>query len=309
MSSNENKTSVQTTGHAWDGDLQEYNNPVPRWWIWTFYLTVVFSVVYWLLFPAWPIGDSYTTGILNNITFHNNKGEEVTTHWNTRSRFIADKQHGDAAVSQQKGLALIGQTSYEKILEDPEKMAFVNSMSKVLFADNCAACHGSGAAGKIGSYPNLIDDDWLWGGKIEEIEKTVSQGRHGFMPAFAPTFDHEQLESVAQYVLSLSGGNEGGDAEKIAAGKEIFHGSAGGCYYCHGSQATGLKSQGSANLTDHIWTIADIPGAQSYQQKLDRIKSVISKGVTRTMPAWNTRLSPEQIKLLTVYVHQHGGGQ
>lgn len=307
--SKEQKTSVQTTGHAWDGDLQEYNNPIPRWWIWTFYATVVFAVVYWILFPAWPVGKSYTTGMFNDITFLNSKGEEVTTHWNTRSLFIAEKQRGDLAVRQQKALTAIAATPYEDILKDPEQMAFVNSMSKVLFADNCAACHGSGAAGIVGSYPNLVDDDWLWGGTIEDIETSVAKGRRGFMPAFEASFDPQQMESVSQYVLSLSDGNEGGDADKIAAGDKIFNGAAGGCHYCHGTDATGLKSIGAANLTDRIWTVVDVAGADSYKAKLARVKSVISQGVTRTMPGWDARLSAEQIKLLTVYVYQHGGGQ
>lgn len=302
------RPAVQTTGHAWDGDIQEYNNPLPTWWLWTFYGTIVFSLIYWLIFPAFPIGTSYTKGVFNTITFQNDKGEEVTTHWNTRSLLIRDMQSGEEAVKQKEYLAKISASSMEEILEDPEKMAFVRSMSKVLFADNCAACHGSGAAGVMGLYPSLVDDDWLWGGKPEQITETLMEGRMGFMPAFSETFNKEQQTDVASYVLSLSG-VEGGNADSIAKGKEIFQGETGGCYYCHTQEGTGMASQGAANLTDKVWTIVDVPGMDSYDAKLAAVESVIHDGVVREMPGWKNRLTEDQIKLLAVYVHQLGGGQ
>ena len=302
------KSAVQTTGHAWDGDIQEYNNPVPRWWIWTFYATVLFSVVYWIIFPAWPVGKSYTKGLFNTITYEDNKGEEVTTHWNTRSRLIRNMQSGKEAVKQKAYLDQIAATPIEVIIADPEKMAFVRSMSKVLFADNCAACHGSGASGVMGLYPNLVDDAWLWGGKINEISTTIRQGHKGYMPAFAETFTDKQLDAVAEYVVSLSGDSES-DAAKVAEGKQLFQGQAGGCHYCHKQDGTGLKSQGAANLTDQIWTVANVPDAHSHKAKLNAVKKVINKGVQREMPAWGGRLSDTEIKLLTAYIHQLGGGQ
>ncbi|MGV6857999.1 MAG: cytochrome-c oxidase, cbb3-type subunit III [bacterium] len=302
------RPAVQTTGHAWDGDIQEYNNPLPTWWVWLFYGTIIFSLVYWLIYPTFPIGKSYTTGIMNDITFVNDKGEEVTTHWNTRSLLIKDMQTGEAAVRQREYLEQINATDIKDILQDPEKMAFVRSMSKVLFADNCAACHGAGGNGVIGLFPSLVDDDWLWGGTTSDIHTTIAGGRIGFMPSFGPTFNEEQLEAVAGYVLSLSG-IEGEGHEAVEEGKEIFHGQEGGCYYCHGSDAKGLNSQGSANLTDKVWTIANVPAAKTYEDKLAAVESVISNGVYREMPTWKDRLSEEQIKLLTVYIHQLGGGQ
>ncbi len=302
------RPAVQTTGHAWDGDIQEYNNPLPTWWVWLFYGTIIFSLVYWLIYPTFPIGKSYTTGIMNDITFVNDKGEEVTTHWNTRSLLIKDMQTGEAAVRQREYLEKINATDIKDILQDPEMMAFVRSMSKVLFADNCAACHGAGGNGVVGLFPSLVDDDWLWGGTPEKIQETITHGRLGFMPSFAPTFNKEELESVAAYVLSLSG-VEGGKHEAIEKGKEIFHGESGGCYYCHGADAKGLQSQGSANLTDKVWTIANVPAAETYEEKLAEVEKVISEGVSREMPAWKGRLSDEQIKLLTVFIHQLGGGQ
>ena len=302
------KSAVQTTGHAWDGDIQEYNNPVPRWWIWAFYATVIFSVIYWVIFPAFPVGKSYTKGLFNSITFENSKGEEVTTHWNTRSRLISDMQTGNAALKQKAYLKEIAATPINEIINNPEQMAFVRSMSKVLFADNCAGCHGAGADGVIGLFPNLVDDAWLWGGTVDDITKTLVHGRVGFMPAFAETFTDEQLDEVAEYVLSLSG-SEAVDMNKAKAGKALFQGQGGGCYYCHADAGTGLKSQGAANLTDQVWTIADVPDAQSHQAKLAAVKRVIKNGVQRVMPAQGDRLSDTEIKLLTAYIYQLSGGQ
>ncbi len=310
MSNADNHSSKgpETTGHVWDGDLQEYNNPVPAWWTWAFYGTIVFALIYWLLYPTWPLGKSYTKGMFNEITFVNDKGEEVTTHWNMRALFLKEMQTGEHAVKQKEYLEKISQSSYAEIMQDPDKMAFVNSMAKVLFADNCGPCHGKGANGVIGLYPNLRDDDWLWGGTIEEIEHTIKHGRQGYMPSFAGVFPKEKLESVAAYVLSLSG-IEGGDKAKIEEGKRIFHSEEGGCYYCHTEKGTGLKSQGAANLTDKVWTIANVPGVASYEEKLAEVEKVIVDGVSREMPAWKGRLSDDKIKLLTVYIHQLGGGK
>jgi cytochrome c oxidase cbb3-type subunit 3 len=299
--------AVQTTGHAWDGDLQEYNNPLPRWWLWTFYGTIVFAIIYWVLFPAWPIGDTYTKGLFNQITYLDSKGEEVTTHWNMRAKFMEEMQFGEDAVRQREYLEQIAQSSYEDILGDAEKLAFVRSMAKGLFGDNCAACHGTGAAGVIGLFPNLVDDAWLWGGTTAEIEYTLVHGRQGYMPAFAPSFNAQQLDDVSAYVLSMSGIE--GDAEQVARGQRIFNGKEGGCYYCHTTEGTGLKSQGAANLTDSIWTVAKVPLADDYEGKKAAVKQVIYDGIARYMPGWEGRLSDAEIKLLTAYVHSLGGGQ
>jgi len=300
------KQAVQTTGHAWDGDLQEYNNPLPKWWVWTFYATVVFSIVYWILFPAWPVGKGFTTGI-KEITYKTSSGQEVTTHWNTRALLAEEIQTGAEGVKQREYLEKITSSSYEEILSDPDKMAFVRSMGKVMFADNCAACHGSGGNGVMTLYPNLVDDAWLWGGDINDIFHTISQGRKGYMPGFSETFTGEQANDVAAYVLSLSGIE--GDAVSIKRGDVIFNGQEGGCYYCHTHQGSGMKSLGSANLTDKIWTITDVQGSEGYEAKQAAIKSVIMSGVSREMPAWGGRLSDSTIKMLTVYVYSLGGGK
>lgn len=299
------KNAVQTTGHAWDGDIQEFNNPIPNWWLWSFYATVVFAIVYWIFFPAWPIGDSYTKGVMNDITYVNKDGKEVTSHWTTRALYMKEMQKGREL--QAKHLTALKETSYEDILADTEKTAFSYSMAKVLFADNCAACHQAGGAGVIGAYPNLADDSWLWGGTFVQIEKTISDGHNGFMPGFGSSLSEKQLEDVASYVLSLS--SKGIDKNRVQRGKTIFNGQAGGCYYCHTKQATGMTSMGSANLTDAIWTIADVNEQDDVAEKVAVIKDVIRNGISRQMPAWSERLSPEQIKILTLYVHELGGGK
>lgn len=298
---------VQTTGHAWDDDLQEYNNPLPRWWLWAFYATIVFSLGYWLIFPAWPIGGSYTTGVFNTITFKNNKGEEVTTHWNTRSKLIHEMQEGEEAVLQADYLKKVSAASYQQIISDSDMKNFTVAMGRVLFGDNCAACHQQGGAGIVGGYPTLADDDWLWGGSLNQIEATIRHGRRGYMPDFANTFDDEQLDQIASYVLSLSGHDV--DAKQAKAGGVIFNGETGGCYYCHGKGGVGKQDVGSANLTDQVWTIANVPDAEGTEAKKAAVKYVVRNGVFRQMPTWEGRLNDTEIKLLTTYVHELGGGQ
>ena len=298
--------SVQTTGHAWDGDLQEFNNPLPAWWLWAFYATVLFALVYWVLYPAWPVGRDFTKGV-NSVTFERN-GEQVTTHWNTRAALAAEMQSGELSLRQREYFERVAAASFDDIRNDPEMMAFARSTAKVLFADNCAACHGSGGVpATAGLYPNLADDAWLWGGTPEQIEQTLIQGRLGFMPPFRQTLTDAELEQVAHYVLSLSGGEV--DAGKAAAGRDIFQTDKGGCYLCHTQAGTGLVSQGAANLTDAIWTVADVSGAPDAGTRVERVVEVIRDGIQRVMPAWEERLSEEEIKLLTVYVHGLGGGE
>jgi len=299
--------AVQTTGHAWDGDLQEFNNPLPRWWLWSFYGTVVFAIIYWFIYPSWPIGKSWLPG-LATVTYTVN-GQDRKSHWNTRAELLHDLQSSDAAVRQRAFMTKVAKASFADIRNDPEMLAFARSTGNGLFGDNCAACHGRGGQGVVGLYPNLADDDWLWGGTMEKLQETLIQGRQGFMPAFKETFNQEQLDEVAEYVLTLSGEAPKSDASE--RGRQIFQGQGGGCYYCHGMDGKGLQSQGSANLTDKIWTIANVPGQKTLEDKKSVVKNLIWDGVqnVRIMPAWKDRLSPTDIKLLAVYVHQLGGGQ
>lgn len=299
--------TVQTTGHAWDGDLQEFNNPLPTWWLWAFYASIVFTVVYWVLYPSWPVGDTYTKGVLTT-TYKNAQGEAVTTGWNSRAEFIKEMQEGEETLKQQAYLNKVQAASYEEIVNDPDMTAFAQSLANVIFADNCAACHGVGGAPAIvGLYPNLRDDAWLWGGKLEQIEHTIAQGRVGYMPGFAEALDKDQINQLAHYVLQLSG-NEA-DAALAEQGRDLFQSDTAGCYYCHTKEGTGLYSQGSANLTDAVWTVADVPGAADMATKVKLVEQVIAKGIQREMPGWTERLGEAEIKLLTVYVHDLGGGQ
>jgi cytochrome c oxidase cbb3-type subunit 3 len=306
-------SAVQTTGHAWDGDLQEYNNPLPRWWLWCLYGTVAFAVLYWFYYPSWPVGQSWLKGfgtvdytITDKTT---GKVEEREYRWNTRSQLLSDL--GEAANDEQRKamLAKVRAASYDQIVKDPKMMEFVRSVGKGLFGDNCAACHGRGGQGVVGMYPNLTDDDWLWGGGMDRIHETLVQGRKGFMPAFGAVLKPEQLDDAAEYVLTLS--NEAKPSEAADRGKEIFQGQVGGCYYCHGADGKGVPSQGAANLTDKIWAITDVPAQKTLQDKKAVLKTFITNGVnnTRIMPAWKGRLKDDDIKLLAVYVRQLGGAK
>ncbi|HET9462869.1 MAG TPA: cytochrome-c oxidase, cbb3-type subunit III [Thiobacillus sp.] len=297
--------TVQTTGHAWDGDLQEYNNPLPVWWVYTFYATVVFALVYWTIYPSWPLGKGWIGGV-SNITYVNSAGETRTHSWNTRALLLEDMNK--AAVAQKPYFDKVAAMSYEQIAQDPEMSGFIISAGKSLFAENCAACHQAGGQGVIGFFPNLTDDDWLYGGSYEKVHETLMGGRRGYMPAFSEVLNGEQIDQLANYVASLSG--IGHDAAKATAGDVLFHSETAACYYCHTAAATGRQDMGAPNLTDNIWLWADVPAAGTAEGKVAAIRGVIANGLNKgVMPAWSGRLSPEQIKVLTVYVHELGGGQ
>jgi cytochrome c oxidase cbb3-type subunit 3 len=297
--------TVQTTGHAWDGDLQEYNNPLPAWWVYTFYVTVIFALVYWTIYPSWPFGKGWIGG-LSNITYVNSDGETKTHSWNTRALFQEDMNK--AAIAQKPYFDKIAAMSYVQIAKDPDMNGFILSSGKALFSDNCAPCHQAGGQGVMGFFPNLTDDDWLYGGSFDKIHETITGGRHGYMPNFGEVLTSGQIDQLANYVASLSG--IGHDAAKAAAGNTLFHSETAACYYCHGGDAKGRKEIGSANLTDNIWLWANVPGADGAEGKVAAIRNVITSGLNKgVMPAWAGRLSPEQIKVLTVYVHELGGGQ
>ena len=299
MSSEKNKPTVQTTGHAWDGDLQEYNNPLPNWWLWTFYATAIFAIVYWVLYPAWPVGGTYTKGMMNDITYTTSDGKTTTTHWNTRALLLKEMQ--EARESQKQYLEDINASTFEQIASSEEKSAFAYSSAKVLFADNCAACHQAGGNGVVGYYPNLLDDAWLWGGSYSNIQESIANGRNGSMPGFKASLTTKQVSDVSDYVLSLSGNDV--DAAAAKRGKAVFAGQ-GGCTACHGADAKGQAFMGSANLTDKIWTIADVDGADTAEAKKAAVMSIVMNGKTREMPAWKERLSATEIKILTFYVKQ-----
>lgn len=298
------KKQAQTTGHVWDDDLQELNNPLPGWWLWAFYLTILFSIIYWIIYPAWPIGKGFTTGI-GKIEYVNKEGQKKETHWNTRALLEKDMQ---AAREKQKPFFdKIAATPYEQIAKDTELSNFVASAGKVLFSDNCAACHQSGGQGKIAFAPNLTDDDWLYGGTYDKIQESITNGRKGIMPAKGgANLTEEEIAQAAHYVLSLS--SIPVDASMAKAGDAIFHGK-GGCFGCHGADGQGNQAIGSANLRDQIWLWADVPSQPTTEAKVEAVKHVITTGLNKgVMPAWNQRLNEQQIKLLSAYVHDTLGG-
>jgi cytochrome c oxidase cbb3-type subunit III len=296
---------AQTTGHVWDGDLQELNNPLPVWWTYTFYATMVFALVYWVAYPSWPVGKGFLPG-MNTVSFKNADGTEASWHWNTRAKLLRETQ--DAVIAQKPYYDKVAGLPYDQITKDPELNSFVLSAGKAVFSDNCAACHQAGGQGKVGFFPNLTDDDWLHGGGFEKINETISKGRHGYMPPFAEALDPAQIDELANYVFSLSGGKA--DPVKMAKGKELFHSQTAACYYCHGDDAKGRQIVGSANLTDKVWLWADVTAKADDNGKIDAIRKVIAAGLDKgVMPAWAGRLNPQQIKLLTVYVHELGGGK
>ena len=280
-------TGVETTGHEWDG-LKELNNPLPRWWLWTFYVTIVWAVGYWVLYPTWPMLTDYTKGVLG----HSNRAEGLAAYDN----LMANRLERGAGLKD---------ASVEDILADDALRAFAVAQGAAAFGDNCAACHGSGAAGSP-SYPNLVDDDWLWGGTIDDIYTTIRVGirsnnddtRVNDMTAFGrdELLTKDEIVTVANYVMSLSGLETDADAD-LEAGKALFEEN---CTACHGEDAKGLQEMGAPNLTDGIWL---------YGGDRETIIETITNGRKGEMPTWEARLDPVTIKSLAVYVHTRGGGQ
>ncbi|AWN39579.1 cytochrome-c oxidase, cbb3-type subunit III [Methylobacterium durans] len=281
-------SAPETTGHEWDG-IAEYNNPLPRWWLYGLYATIVWAVGYWVAYPAWPLVSGYTAGVLG---------------YSQRESVLAEVE----AVRQERdarGQAQLASASVSEIRADPALLRLALATGKAAFGDNCAACHGTSATGRTG-YPNLQDDDWLWGGTPEEIERSIRFGARsgngeahvGDMPAFGRdgVLTRAEVEAVASYVLSLSDrpGVPGANLEK---GSEVF---AGNCAGCHGDNAKGNPELGAPNLADRIWLYGSSP---------QQVAATVSNGRKGVMPAWEGRLDQATIKSLAVYVHGLGGGK
>jgi cytochrome c oxidase cbb3-type subunit 3 len=194
--------TVQTTGHAWDGDLQEFNNPLPTWWVYTFYVTIVFAIIYWFIYPSWPFGKGFLTGF-SNITYVNKEGEKVTSHWNTRALLMEDLNKADE--KQKPFFSKVLASDYDQIAKDPDLNGFVLSAGKALFSDNCAACHQQGGQGKLGFFPNLTDDDWLYGGTFEKIHQTITNGRRAITAMVKTARDARKSELPTSRTRSGSG--------------------------------------------------------------------------------------------------------
>jgi cytochrome c oxidase cbb3-type subunit III len=280
-------TGVETTGHEWDG-LRELNNPLPRWWIWTFYITIIWAIGYWIAMPSWPLIEGHTKGVLGYS-----------------SRESVAVRMAEAAESQGAMYEQVLMSSLEEIKQDSDMLEFALAGGRSAFAVNCSQCHGSGAAGSPG-YPNLNDDEWLWGGALSEIHYTIRHGirfgkddatRVSEMPRFGADgiLSPDEIELVAEYVLSLSG-VEVGNFDYIR-GTELF---ADNCAACHGDRGDGSKEFGAPSLIDAIWLYGD---------DKESIVQSIANSRAGVMPGWGNRLDPGTIKQLTVYVHSLGGGE
>ncbi len=288
MANKEPKPSdeVRTTGHEWDG-IEEWNNPLPKWWLYTFYACIIWAIGYWIVYPAWPTVSSYTKGYL---------GYSQRAQVN---KDIATAKERTAVFSEK-----IAEGDFETIKADPELLSFALAGGQAAFGDNCAPCHGRGAQGYVG-YPNLRDDAWLWGGSIDGIQQTILHGirsddpktRMSMMPAFGELgmLNREQISDTAEYVMSLSGNEQ--DAEAAARGQELY---ATNCAACHGPDGAGNQALGAPNLTDELWL---------YGGDKDTLVETITYSRAGMMPAFSERLDPATIKKLAIYVHSLGGGQ
>lgn len=278
-------SGISTTGHEWDG-IRELDNPMPRWWLWTFYITIVWALAYTIAYPAWPLLSDATRGILGYSSRAEVRGE------------IAAADARKAAYMTE-----IGKSTVADILSDDTLRQVAIAGGGAAFKVNCVQCHGSGAAGSPG-YPNLNDDEWLWGGSPEAIELTIRHGirfaadvdtRVSQMPAFADILDKQQVDAAAAYVVSLSGTPL--KAALVESGATVF---AENCAACHGDDAMGDKTLGAPDLTDALWLMGGTEAEISRQIRAPR------HGM---MPGWAARLGDTTVKELAVFVHSLGGGQ
>ncbi|QFU08804.1 Cbb3-type cytochrome c oxidase subunit CcoP [Rhodobacteraceae bacterium THAF1] len=276
-------TGTETTGHQWDG-IEELNNPLPRWWLWTFYATCVFALIYVILYPAIPLVRDATGGALG---------------WSTRGDVAAEIAEVDASqADMRESLVSIDLAALD---ENEALLSFATNAGGAVFRTNCSQCHGSGAAGAIG-YPNLLDDEWLWGGTIEDIAYTVRHGirnendpdaRWSQMPGFAEILEKEEIATLVVHVQSLPEGQD----PLAGAGGQLFDEN---CSSCHGMDAGGDRSLGAPNLTDAIWL---------YGNSTERLTQLIERGPFGVMPPWSERLSEAEVRAVAAYVHGLGGGE
>ncbi|WP_371155193.1 cytochrome-c oxidase, cbb3-type subunit III [Jannaschia sp. 2305UL9-9] len=277
-------TGTETTGHSWDG-IEELNTPLPRWWLWTFYATIVWGIIYVILFPAWPMVSGATSGILG---------------WSTRGDVAAEIEAASLANADLRE-SLVG-IDLAVLEENEELHRFAVSAGASVFRNNCSQCHGAGAAGvQAAGYPNLLDDDWLWGGQITDIAYTVRHGirneddfdaRWSEMPAFGEMLEDEEIATLVTHVRSLAG-----LAEAPAGGEELF---LDNCASCHGDNGLGGRDVGAPNLTDAIWL---------YGSSKEEVTETITNSRFGVMPPWEERLGEAQVRAVAAYVHGLGGGE
>lgn len=274
----------ETTGHEWNG-IKELDTPVPRGVLIFLIVTHIFAVLWWFLMPTWPLGSTYTQGLLD-----------------TDQHEIVEANLRQAAAERAAWVSQIESASFEEIRANEQLMAIVRETGHQLFGDNCAACHGVDGTGGAG-YPNLTDEDWLWGGSPETIAETMRVGinsmhdeaRFAQMPAFGrdQMLDRSQVRNVAAYVYSLSNPDYSTEEtiERIEAGREVF---ATTCAACHGENGTGMQEVGAPNLADDYWI---------YGGDLQTIVTTVHGGRQGHMPTWDERLTEAEIKILALYVH------
>ena len=280
---------VETTGHQWDG-IEEYNNPLPRWWVWIFYATIVWGIGYTIAYPAWPLITQATPGLLGASTRADVAAE------------IASVDAANAAIKEKLIAA-----DLNAIGSDPELATYAENAGAAVFRTNCSTCHGSGAAGFEGKgYPNLLDDDWLWGGTMEDIHLTITHGirnttdpdaRYSEMPKFGTDgiLDETQIAQVTEHVLAISGQEH--DAGLAAEGATIY---ADNCAACHMEDGSGDRAQGAPKLNDAIWL---------YGGSREAIIETVTLARFGVMPDWNERLTEDEIRAVAFYVHGRGGGE
>ncbi|HRK24129.1 MAG TPA: cytochrome-c oxidase, cbb3-type subunit III [Beijerinckiaceae bacterium] len=279
-------TGTSTTGHEWDG-IKELNTPLPKWWVNLFYVTILWSIGYWIVYPAWPLVSGYTTGLFG---------------YSTRGDVVEELNALKAKRGQ--NAAALEKASLDDIKKNPALAQVANAIGKAAFGDNCVPCHGIGGAGAKG-YPNLTDDDWIWGGDLAAIEQTVKHGirwatnkdtRVGEMMAFGKSgiLKKDEVEQVVDFVRSLSKLDTKAD---VAKGKDLY---AANCASCHGDDGKGNKDVGAPNLVDAIWL---------FGKDRDTMIDVVTNGRGAVMPAWTGRLDAVTIKSLAVYVNGLGGGK
>jgi cytochrome c oxidase cbb3-type subunit III len=278
-------TGTETTGHEWDG-IKELNTPLPRWWLWTFYACIVFAIGYTIVYPAWPMFSSATSGVLG---------------YSSRAELAKELELASAARGGM--LAKLAETPVAQIVDDPDLARFASAGGESIFKLYCSQCHGTGAAGAMG-YPNLNDDDWVWGGTVDQIYATISHGARAddadthftLMPNFGTDeiLTREQIKTVAQEVAAMAGLEGGRTSDE---GKQLY---TDNCAACHGDVGQGNIELGAAALNDKIWL---------YEGSLAAIETQISKPRHGVMPAWGTRLGDIAVKELAIYVHGLGGGQ
>lgn len=280
-------TGTETVGHEWDG-IEELNTPLPRWWLWSFYATIVWGISYTIFFPAWPLLSRATPGVLG---------------WSSQSQLEQQLEQQDR--QRAPLMRAVAATPTEQVLNDPKLLAAAIEGGRAAFRVNCVQCHGSGAAGSKG-YPNLNDDDWLWGGDVKAIEYSIEHGirnpehkqtRMSQMPAFGrdDILEDSQIADVTAYVRAISGQRR---PDAVARrGAAVF---AQNCAACHGPGGGGNRSIGAPNLKDGIWLYGG--DEQSIRQSVEQARFGV-------MPRWNGKLDPATRKMLALYVHSLGGGE